>query len=113
MIDISLELANRLAAYTEDVKEGLEQSVDEVTKEALEKLKATSPKHKKKYAKSWVRKKTHQGYVLHNKRYYLTHLLENGHAKRGGGRVAGIKHIGPVEEQTIQAFEEKVREYLG
>lgn len=112
MIDISLELANRLAAYTEEVKEGLEQSADEVTKEALEKLKATSPKHKKKYAKSWVRKKTPEGYVLHNKRYYLTHLLENGHAKRGGGRVAGIKHIGPVEEQTIQAFEEKVREYL-
>ena len=104
VIDISLELANRLATYTENVKEGLEQSADEVTKEAIEKLKATSPKHKKKYAKSWVRKKTPQGYI---------HLLENGHAKRGGGRVAGIKHIGPVEEQTIQVFEQKVREYLG
>ena len=69
MIDISQELANRLAAYTENVKESLEQSADEVTKEAIEKLKATSPNHKKKYAKSWVRKKTPQGYILHNKRY--------------------------------------------
>ncbi len=113
MIDISQELANRLAAYTENVKECLEQSADEVTKEATEKLKATSPKNKKKYAKSWIRKKTPQGYVIHNKRYYLTHLLENGHAKRGGGRVAGIKHIGPVEEETVKVFEQKVREYLG
>lgn len=109
MIDLSLEIANRLATFTDDVQEELEKAADEVTTEALDTLKRTSPKKKKKYAKSWIRKKTPQGYVLHNRRYYLTHLLEHGHAKRGGGRVAGIKHIAPVEEETIKSFEQKIR----
>ena len=112
LIDITLHIADLLADFTEDVQEALEITAEEVTKDALEKLKRTSPKRKGRYAKSWVRKKTPQGYVLHNKRYYLTHLLEHGHAKRGGGRVAGIKHIAPVEEEVVRDFEEKVREKI-
>lgn len=112
MIDVSVEIANRLAEFTEDVQEALTESADEVTKEAVKALKATSPTRTKKYAKSWIRKKISNGYVIHNKRYYLTHLLEHGHAKKGGGRVEGIKHIEPVEQQVIQSLEEKVREKL-
>ena len=112
MIDVSVEIANRLAEFTEDVQEALTESADEVTKEAVKALKATSPTRTKKYAKSWIRKKTSNGYVIYNKRYYLTHLLEHGYTKRGGGRVEGIKHIEPVEQQAVQSFEEKVREKL-
>ena len=86
--------------------------LDEVTKEAVKTLKATSPIRTKKYEKSWIRKKISNGYVIHNKRYYLTHLLEHGHAKRKGGRVEGRPHIAPVEQQTIESFEQKVREKL-
>lgn len=112
MIDISLEIANRLAEFTEEVQEVLEESANEATEEAVKILKVTSPQRTKKYAKSWIRKKTSNGYIIHNKRYYLTHLLEHGHAKRNGGRVAGRSHIAPVEQQTIEHFEEKVREKL-
>lgn len=110
MIDLSLEIADRLAQFTDEIQEELEKAADQVTTEAIDTLKRTSPKRKHRYAKSWTRKKTPQGYIIHNKKYYLTHLLENGHAKRGGGRVEGIKHIAPVEEETIRNFEQKIRE---
>ena len=52
--------------------------------------------------------------VVHSKtRYRITHLLENGHAKRGGGRVAAKPHIAPAEkvgeEQLVKEVMRKLR----
>lgn len=46
-------------------------------------------------------------------RYQLAHLLEHGHAKRGGGRVAARLHIAAAEEKGEEQLERKIRQALG
>lgn len=106
--NIAGEIARHLRQYTSQVEEEVKQVSDEVTKDGVKELKATSPKDTGRYAKGWTRKKQGEGYVIHNKVYQLTHLLEKGHAKRSGGRVAPRVHIRPVEEKMIKDLEERI-----
>lgn len=108
--NLAAEINRQLQLYAGVLEEEIDKAAEEVAKDGVEKLKSSSPNKTGKYAKSWGIKKVGKIFVLHNKRYQLTHLLENGHAKVNGGRVAPRVHIKPVEQQMIEDFEQKVKE---
>lgn len=109
------------------VDEDTQEVFDEVGKEAVKKLKATSPvnpkgKHSGRYAKGWTYdKKAYRGRavgVVRNKTDpQLTHLLEYGHPLVRNGKVVGNveekEHIRPVADWCYQEIENKLTKKLG
>jgi hypothetical protein len=113
MIDLSKEITKALTEYTQEVTEGLEKAKKDIAKETAKELKKTSPKLTGDYKKGWSVKKVGTAQVVHNRTdYQLTHLLEKGHAKRGGGRVAAIPHIRPAEQRAIEEYVEQVEKVI-
>lgn len=112
------EIAKGLAEYSNDVIEGIDISSEKIAKKAVKQLKANSPKVTGKYAKGWSKKTEKRfgetnSHIIYNKnKPGLAHLLEHGHAKRGGGRVQGKPHIRPVEEQIIEEFTAEVEKVV-
>ena len=104
--------------YSESVNDKVKKSVDDVSKELVADLKANSPKRTGNYRKAWSRKKevstsSKTAFIVHNSEHYrLTHLLEKGHAKSGGGRTKAIPHIAPAEERAISKLEKRIKEDL-
>lgn len=105
---ISVQMRKILDAYEDRVENVYEVSVSRVSREAVQKLRNTSPKKSGSYARGWSLKKIKSrasvtDVIVHNRTdYQLTHLLENGHVirnKKGEyGRTRPIKHIAPVAE---------------
>ena len=93
-----------LEKYKDLAAEDMKDAIVDAGKSVREQIKNTAPKKTGKYAKSWRDKKTKETadsleVTVHSpSRYRIAHLLENGHAKRGGGRVRAIPHIKPAEE---------------
>jgi len=116
---LAAEIAKELSKYSQEVVEKVNISSEKVGKAAVKQLRQTSPKKTGKYAKSWTmstEKEIGQPHkrIIHAKapHYRLTHLLEHGHAKRGGGRVEGRPHIRPAEEMVIKEFVAEVEEAI-
>ena len=113
--DLAAEINRQLALYANQTDESVQRISEKIAIEGVEMLKAESPKSPGggDYAKSWTHKKVKGKFVIHNKNHYrLTHLLEKGHAKVNGGRVAPRVHIAPVEGRLIEKFEDELRREL-
>lgn len=108
-----------LQEYADVASEDVKTAVRKAGKNVKTEISANAPKRTGAYAKSWAvktQKETANSLevVVHSKnRYQIAHLLEHGHAKRGGGRVAGIPHIAPAEENAVKQLEEDIVKKLG
>ena len=116
---LAKEVMDGLEEYAGLAADVLKKEIQKAGKTAKTQIEQTAPKKTGSYAKSWAVKKTHETFntlevTVHSKdRYALAHLLENGHAKRGGGRVAAIPHIAPAEETALQSLEQNIERELG
>lgn len=111
--------------YLGETAEAISVVIPQVAKEAVQRLKAASPKQegesKHLYSKNWTYK-VEKGRltceaIVYGKSptYRLAHLLEYGHAKVGGGRVAPSPadgHIHQVEEWANDEATDRIIEYL-
>ena len=115
--ELTGEITLAVQQYTEDVSAAIEREVDATAKEMVAELRAISPKDTGEYAKGWTSRKEakHGEYrqIVHNKnKPSLVHLLEFGHAKKGGGRVEGKSHVRPAAERHIGGFEKRIKEIV-
>lgn len=104
-----------LEEYGDEVTENIDEVTKSVGKAGVKALKSASGIFggSGKYQRGWTSKLERERYgsmvTLYNGRVPgLPHLLENGHAKRGGGRVPGRTHIAPVEEELVKQFGEQI-----
>ena len=104
-----------------EIMKGLQEYADLADTEMKKAVRKTATEVKKEISsnsKSWATKKVRENshlleMTVHSKkRYQLAHLLEHGHAKRGGGCIAARPHIAPAEENGEELLENLIRKAL-
>jgi hypothetical protein len=116
----STELKKILDEYADEVTENVQEVTKKVARKGAQAVKSESLStfkdvHLKKgrYGSGWTStvetgRLSAQG-IIYNKKYPgLPHLLEHGHAMRGGGRVPGKAHIAPVEKKIVEMYEKEI-----
>ena len=108
-----------LTEYAKLANADMKKAVKNASKTVRKEIQAGAPQKSGAYKKSWAVKTVRETansleMTVHSKnRYQLAHLLEYGHAKRGGGRVSGKPHIAPAEQMGIEQLENDIKKTLG
>ena len=115
MADVIME---GLEEYAQLAADDMKKAVKKAGAQARKDIQENAPVKTGAYAKSWAAKTTKETanameiVVYSRNRYQLAHLLEKGHAKRGGGRVAGRPHIAPAEQAGIEQLQSLIEKAL-
>ena len=122
-IDQLSETINKeLTLYSQNVIDGIKKEAKKSANQLVKDTKATAPvgKRQKHYRDSIKTKKMSENdksvsylWYVDGPDYRLSHLLEDGHALRNGGRVEGTHFIknatDPILEKYVQAVEEVIK----
>ena len=117
--NLAEEIMKGLTEYKDLATADMKTAVRKAGKSVKKDIQANAPKKTGAYSKSWTVKTTKETsesleLTVHSpKKYQLAHLLEKGHAKRGGGRTKAIPHIAPAEEKAVKDLEADIKRALG
>lgn len=121
MDQLSDAVTRELTLYGQNVIDGLKNEAKSSMKELVKSTKATAPvgKRSKHYRDSISSKKTSENnrsieytWYVKGSDYRLSHLLEDGHATRDGGRVEGTHFIKKASEPILEAYVKAVEEVI-
>ena len=116
------EMAEAIREQLEDYKDlaadEMKKAIRKAGRTVKEDINSSAPVLTGRYAQSWAARVTAEDSaslevtVYSPSRYRIAHLLENGHAKRNGGRVRAIPHIRPAEEHGLEQLEAELAKAL-
>lgn len=119
---LSETINNELTLYDRSIIDAIKIQAETSMSQLVKDTKATAPvgRRKKHYRNSIKSKKVSEDdrsityvWYVDGSDYRLSHLLENGHALRNGGRVSGTHFIQnaaePILSQYIEAVEEVIK----
>lgn len=117
--ELSETINQELDNYNRDVVDGIKKQAKESMDKLVKVTKETAPKRRPRYYKHITSKQTkndrfgteYTWYVKGNE-YRLSHLLENGHATRNGGRVQGTHFIKKASDPILEEYEKTVEDIL-
>lgn len=120
--DLNEAISKELTLYSKSVIDGVKKEAKKHMDQLVKDTKATAPvgKRTKHYRDSIKSKKTEENdrsvsytWYVEGSDYRLSHLLENGHALRDGGRTEGTHFIknatDPILDRYIEAVEEVIK----
>ena len=111
-------IMKELNQYADAASDDVKSAVTKAAKTVKQEIQAGAPVQSGKYKKSWSTKNTAESSskleitVYSRNRYQVAHLLEPGHATRGGGRVSARPHIAAAEQMGMEQLERDIERCL-
>lgn len=112
---LAAAIMQELSEYSQEVTDQLKEEVLAAAEGCVEEIKMKAPVCTGKYKRGWKFKVVYESnediriLIYNSAKPQITHLLENGYAKRTGGRVSGTPHIRPAEENAEERLLKKVK----
>lgn len=119
--ELDEEISNVLTMYSDDITNQIKAATESSMKELVKVTKATAPvgRSKHHYRDSIKSKTVDNDYRKFSKLWYvdgsdyrLTHLLNDGHALRDGGRYEGTQFLDKAEDLVIKKYERTVEDII-